>query len=228
MYVTPAKTYRDVIRENLMEHSSLTTEETQLSILDFMMKTHKAFPKDSFVVFDRCPWDNLVYSLYGNSKGTISDEVTAAVISLVRESIKDLDIIFYLQRDPSIPIVDNGVRDIDEDFLDDTDQIFQDLYHQYVENLDVDVFYPKDDCPAILPVEGSTVEERMAYISEFIDYKGDLIQPDESIFSTENLSLMEQMLKDQMSQSKQDDHFKKIIKEVKKGGKSRWVGWRLL
>ena len=41
MFGTPVKTYRDVIEEHSLEHSSNTNEETQLLILDWMMKTQE-------------------------------------------------------------------------------------------------------------------------------------------------------------------------------------------
>jgi predicted ATPase len=59
MYGTPLKTYRDVITENDLEHSSKTTEETQLLILDWMMTTQEKFKKEDNIIFDRCSWDNL-------------------------------------------------------------------------------------------------------------------------------------------------------------------------
>jgi len=155
MFLTPGKTYRDVITESNLSHSSNTSEETQLLILDWMMKEQEKYSEKSKVVFDRCPLDNLAYTLYANSKNLISDEVCAASISLVRESLKDLDIIFMLRYDPDIKIVDDGMRDTDLDFIKETDQIFGDLYHQYCENLESDIFFPKDDCPAIIQVMGN-------------------------------------------------------------------------
>jgi hypothetical protein len=217
MYVTPAKTYRDVIKEEKLKHSSLTTDETQLLILDHMMKTLDEFADIPYIVYDRCPWDNLAYTLYGNSKGTISDEVTAATISFTRESMKKLDMIFYLRYDENVRIVDDGLRDVDASFLKDTRQIFEDLFDQYMDNMDMDIFYPKDDCPAIITVEGSTVDDRLMFLGEFLDKNGDLIDDEgSSILSPDNLELMEQMMKEQLFQTEEDKRMLKLIDSIKK------------
>ena len=216
MYVSPAKTYRDIIKENNLSHSSNTSSETQLMILNWMMEEQKKYPKDSKVVYDRCPWDNLAYTLQGNGKGIISDEVTAATISLVKESMKDLDIIFWIKHNPNIKIINDGLRDADEGYIKQTDQIFQALFDQYMENLEVDVFYPREDCPAIICIDNSfaTVDDRLMFIGEFLDYKGDLIEGD-SILDPDNFEMLEQMVKDQEREQENEERINKIVKEFK-------------
>jgi predicted ATPase len=216
MFGTPAKTYRDVLEENKLEHSSNTNEETQLLILDWMLKTQESIPKDTNIIYDRCPWDNLAYTLVANSYDQISDEVAAASISLVRESMKHLDIIFWLPYDNEIKVVDDGVRDVNLEHLNEVDGVFAQLYEHYSENLESDIFYPKEDCPAIIPVEGKTVDDRLFYISQFIDEAGALIEPDSNFFSEENLQLMEQMLSDQNKAKSDDETITKLMKEIKK------------
>jgi len=216
MFGTPAKTYRDVLEENKLEHSSNTNEETQLLILDWILKTQESIPKDTNIIYDRCPWDNLAYTLVANSYDQISDEVAAASISLVRESMKHLDIIFWLPYDNEIKVVDDGVRDVNLEHLNEVDGVFAQLYEHYSENLESDIFYPKEDCPAIIPVEGKTVDDRLFYISQFIDEAGALIEPDSNFFSEENLQLMEQMLSDQNKAKSDDETITKLMKEIKK------------
>lgn len=217
MYATPTRTYRDVIRENNLDHSSKTSEETQLMILDWMLLEMKKFPKSSRVIYDRCPWDNLVYTLQGNMRGQISDEVTAATISLVRESMKDLDIIFWLKYNSKIKIVNDGLRDADEEYIKETDKIFSDLFEQYMENLDNDIFYPKEDCPAIICLDEtfSTIDDRLMFIGEFLDKDGNLIETDSSVLSMENLEMFEQLMGDQKKQQDADENIKKILKNLK-------------
>lgn len=217
MYATPEKTYRDIIRENKMEHSSKTSEETQLMILDWMLLELKKYPKDSHVVYDRCPWDNLAYTLQGNMLGKISDEVTAATISLVRESMKDLDIIFWIKHNPQIKIVDDGLRDADESYIKNTDKIFKDLYDHYMEHLEDDIFYPKEDCPAIICVEEvfSTVDDRLMFIGEFLDNQGNLIETENSVLSMDSLESYDSLLKDLEKEKEADENIKKILKNLK-------------
>jgi len=213
MYSTPSTSYRDVILKENLTHSSNTTEYTQLMILDWMMGELKSANK--YLVFDRCPLDNLAYTLQGNQNNLISDEVTAATISLVRESLKDLDIIFWIKRDKNIPIVADGLRDVDPKFLEQSDEIFQDLFHQYCENLESDIFYHKEDVPFICQVEGNLVDDRLAFISEFIDYKGDLIDTETSILDPNNVDLLEQLLGEQKGEMANEAHLKEIMKQFK-------------
>jgi predicted ATPase len=215
MFQTPKTTYRDFIVENNLSHSSNTSEETQLLILDWMMKEQEKFPKGSKVLYDRCPLDNLVYTLHANSKELISDEVCAASISLVRESLKNLDIIFMLRYDPDIKIVDDGMRDTDLDFIKETDQIFGDLYHQYCENLESDIFFPAEDSPAIVQVDGKFIDDRLWFIGEFIDYKGDLIETTDSILDPSNVDLLEQMLSEQKIELSKDAQLKTLMNQIK-------------
>jgi predicted ATPase len=215
MYKTPEKTYRDIIRDNNFTHSSSTTEETQLTILDWMMTEQQQHK--NFILYDRCSLDNLVYTLYANSKELISDEVCAATISLVRESLKDLDIIFMLRYEPGIKIVNDGMRDTDLDFIKETDQIFADLYHQYCENLESDIFFPAEDCPAIIQVDGKTVDDRLWFIGEFIDYKGNLIETTDSILDPTNVDLLEKMLGEQQIELGKDAQIKTLMNQIKKG-----------
>lgn len=67
-YSTPDKTYREVIKEENLSHSSKTSIDTQNKILDFMVKQVEEYDKESKVVFDRCPLDNIAYTLWCNEK----------------------------------------------------------------------------------------------------------------------------------------------------------------
>ncbi len=217
MYSSPSKTYRDIIKEKNLSHSSNSNEETQLTILDWMMSELKNYPKGSKVIYDRCPWDNLAYCLQGNSNGKVSDEVTAATISFVKESMKDIDLIFWLKRNPAIKIVADDLRDADDEYINQTDQIFQELFNQYMENLELDVFYPKEDCPAIICIDESflSVDDRLMFIGEFIDYKGDLIEDETSILDPSNVEMLEQILGAQKKEQGEELKLKDIMKSFK-------------
>ena len=214
-YETPARTYRDVLREEKLAHSSDTTEITQLKILQWMLDEQDKHPKGSRTVYDRCPWDALAYTLQANEANKISDEVTAAVIDIVKASLKNVDIIFWLKYDPNIKIVSNGVREVDTKFIQKTDEIFSDLYQQYANHLEDSPFYLAEDCPAIVPVEGLTVDDRIAWIGEFINAKGDLIVTESSILAPENVDLMEQMLKEQGDWVEKDNQYKNLTQQIK-------------
>jgi predicted ATPase len=216
MYSTPMKSYRDILKEHNLEHSTKTNEETQLLILDSMMKVQEGFKSTDNIIFDRCTWDNLAYTLVANSYEQVSDEVTAASISFVKESMKDIDIIFWLEYDSDIKVLDNGTRDTNTDYIKEVDGVFKQLYEHYSNDLETDIFYPKEDCPAIIPVEGKTVDDRIFYISQFIDDTGRLIEPDSSLFSEENLQILEQMLIDQNKAKSDDAEVINLMKEISK------------
>ena len=216
MYTTPIKTYRDVIKENGLNHSSKTSDETQLHILNWMMEEQAKYPKGSKIIYDRCPWDNLAYTLHANSKGLVTDEIAAATISFVKESMKDLDIIFWLKRNPHIKIIKDDLRDTDEQYIAEVDSVFDGLFKQYMENLESDAFYPKEDCPAIVCIDESfpSVDDKLMFIGEFIDYRGDLIEGD-SVLDPSNMEMFEKMLKEHEHELENEERIDKIVKEFK-------------
>ena len=106
-YKTPEKTYRDIIKEKNLPHSSSTTTDTQWNILNFMIDQLQSYDKKSKVVFDRCPLDNLAYTLWAYDKGIegFDKKYVDKCITLTKESMRHLDIIFLLEYDDSIKIV---------------------------------------------------------------------------------------------------------------------------
>lgn len=215
MYKTTAKTYRDVLTENNLEHSSKTNAETQLLILDWMTQTLEENKDEKYVVYDRCPLDNLAYSLHAAEKDLISEEVLGITVDIVRRSLKNLDIIFWLKYDPAIKIVDDGTRDTNLDYIKEIDDIFTGLYEQYSDHLENTPFFIAEDCPAIIPVDMTNLDDRIAWIGEFLDQKGDLIETGESVLDPKNLEMMEQMLKDQGLWIKKDQQYKNLTDQIK-------------
>ena len=95
-YITPDKTYREVLQENNLLHSSKTTTDTQSKILSFMVDQVQSYDKDAKVVFDRCPLDNIAYSLWAHEKNTkeFTKQFLGKQIDLMKESLRSLDIVF--------------------------------------------------------------------------------------------------------------------------------------
>jgi predicted ATPase len=214
MYNTPKKTYRDVINELNLPHSSKTSDITQLAILNWMTEELENYTKDSHVIFDRCPLDNLVYTLVANEKSSVSDETAALTIEITKKALKNIDIIFLLRYDSDIKIINDGMRDTDISFIKETDLMFEGLYKQYSDHLEDTPFFNKEDCPAIIQIEGKTIDERISWIGEFINPMGDLIENESSILSPENYEMMEQMLKEQKEWAGKDNEFKKLSQQI--------------
>lgn len=215
MYYTPTKTYRDVIQELNLPHSSQTNDLTQLAILNWMTEEQDKYPKGSHVIYDRCPLDNLVYTLVANEKNQISDETAALSIEITKKSLSNLDIIFLLRYDPDIKIVDDGVRNTDKDYIIEVDKMFEGLFTQYTDHLEDTPFFDKEDCPAIVVIEGKTIDDRISWVSEFIDSMGNLIETESSILAPENVEIMEQMMKEHEDWSIKDNQYKNIANQIK-------------
>jgi hypothetical protein len=216
MYKTPAITYRDILKEKGLQHSSNTNAETQLTILDWMTQVMEANKDEKYVVYDRCPLDNMVYTLHAAEKDLIGEDVLGVTVDVVRRSLKNLDIIFWIKYDPSIKIVDDGLRDTNLDYIREIDDIFTGLYDQYSNHLENTPFFIADNCPAIIPIENiPSLDDRIAWIGEFIDQNGNLIETESSVLDPKNLELMEQMLKEQGQWVEKDNQFKNLTKELK-------------
>jgi len=215
MYKTTAKTYRNILTENNLEHSSKTNAETQLLILDWMTETLEENKDEKHVIYDRNPLDNLAYSLYAAEKDLISEEVLGLTVDIVRRSLKNLDIIFWLKYDPAIKIVNDGTRDSNLNYIREIDDIFAGLYEQYSDHLEKTPFFIAENCPAIIPIDMTNLDDRIEWIGEFLDPKGNLIETGESVLDPKNLDMMEQMLKDQGLWIEKDQQYKNLTDQIK-------------
>ena len=212
-YTTPEKTYREVLQEKELPHSSELTTETQESILNFMVDDVQQASKDDKVVYDRCPLDAIAYSMWAHDKKVegFTKEFVTKQINLMRESMRSIDIIFLCRFDPNQAIQDDGFRDTDKKFIVEVDNIFYSLFRQYTEHPEADIFFPKGDSPCIilLPDNG---QERIDLISEYITVDGEMYGDENSLFSPENINQLEDLVKQQ--KNAYDDEEKE--KELKK------------
>lgn len=195
-YTTPDKSYRDIIIEKGLEHSSVTNKDTQWAILDFMAEELSKYSKNDKIIFDRCPLDNIVYSMWAEAKKTsnIDEEFIKKSIPLVRESLRFLDIIFFtpITKVASVEIEEDDLRDTNPEFIEEVDSIFKAVHRDYLDNPG-STFFIKDDKPAIIEIFGNR-EERIEIIKLYIDNDGDFVEP-QGIFTPEELEEMEKMKK---------------------------------
>ena len=210
-YTTPDKTYREVLEEDNLPHSSKTTTKTQEKILNFMIDQIQSAEKDSNIIFDRCPLDNIAYSMWCNEKGVkgFSNSYVSEQIELMKESMRSIDIIFLCRFDESQAIQDDGFRDTDKNFIKEVDNIFHSLYMQYTQNPESDVFFPKGDSPCIieLPNKG---QDRIDLISQYVTPEGVMYGDEESIFS--DIDKLEQLVTQQKSALDQEEQEKELYK----------------
>lgn len=213
-YGTPTKTYRDVIKEKNLSHSSGTTPETQWEILNFMIDELQKTNKQSKIVFDRCPLDNLAYTLWAHDKGIegFDKKFVDKTITLVKESLRHLDIIFLLKYDESIKIEDDGLRDANKGYIVEVDNIFTALLAQYMQNYDADIFFPKDDSPGIIELP-TNPQRRIDIIAEYLDPSGELFGDEHSLFNPEKLDELEALVKQQKAALEQEEKEKELYKK---------------
>ena len=79
-------------------------------------------------VLDRCCIDSLVYTTYLSYSKKVDEELGYYAEYICKKLIGKYDIIFYT--DPSIPLVDDGVRSTDVDFRNKIIQLF-DFYIEH-------------------------------------------------------------------------------------------------
>jgi len=186
-----------------------------------MVDTLKEFKKGDKVIFDRCPLDNLVYSMWAMSQedSDIDEDFIDECIPIVREALTNLDIIFFIPitKFNKIDIEDDGFRETDKQYIKEIDNFFKVLQRHYHEHPQDNPFFPRDDSPALIEVFGSR-EERINMIKLYIDAEGDLIGGDGSsdIFTPENLDVMEKLLESQGLAKKDEDEFKEQLEKIKK------------
>ena len=181
-----------------------------------MTQTLEVNKDEKYVVYDRCPLDNLAYTLHATEKDLVSEDVLGITVDIVRRSLKNLDIIFWIKYDPTIKVVEDGLRDTNLNYIKEIDDIFSGLYEQYSDHLENTPFFIADDMPAIIPIENiPNLDDRIAWVGEFIDQKGELIETQESVLDPKNLDMMEEMLKDQSQWMEKDNEFKNITNQIK-------------
>jgi hypothetical protein len=197
-YKTPSSTYRDMLRDKNYPHSKLCNKEGQWAILNHMIDEMQKYSKNDKVIFDRSPLDCLVFSLWAceYESSDIDKEFIDKMIPVVRESMKFLDLTFFvpITKHSPVPIVDNGKREIDPQYISEIDYFFKALFHEYQHSLGKTPFFPTDDCPAIIEIFGNP-EERVAMTGFYIMEDGKGYGEDQSLLN-EILPASEQTLKD--------------------------------
>lgn len=186
MYSTPSESYRDLIEGD--NHSKKTNKETQWNILNHMIDSMQKYSADDFVVFDRCPIDNLIYSMWCFHKkvGDIDELFIEKCIPVVRESMSLLDIIFFIPvtNVTSESIDDDGERETDVDYIKEIDNFFKAMHRNWMSG---DTrFFPKEDRAAMIEIFGTT-QERIKMLQLYINESGKEFGEDESLVDPNTL-----------------------------------------
>ena len=174
-YTTPKDTYRSKLKRK--KHSRKTTADTQWKILNFMIDQVQEYSKDDKVVFDRCPLDNLAYTLwaYDKKEGNIDDKFVSKCMPLVRETMKFYDIIFFIPitKVSPVEIEDDGTRDADPVYIKEIDTILKSFEKDWNTNPSSKLCEPRDR-PALIEIFGNPAE-RLQMMKLYLDVDGDAI-----------------------------------------------------
>ena len=213
-YNTPTKTYRDVLEEKGLEHSSKTTTETQTAVLDHLIDTVQGKGLKDKYVYDRCPLDAVAYTMWANGKEIegFTDEFTENQIAMSREALRSLDIIFMTRFNENTMTVEaDGLRDANLEFIKEMDNIFYSLYMQYMVHADADVFYPKGDSPCLILLPDDP-QARIDLVQEYVTPEGTMYGEEESILNPDNIEDLERLVamqKDALDSEKKQEELMK-------------------
>lgn len=213
MYKLPSNSYRDILKEKNYPHSKLCTQEGQWAILNHMIDEMQKYTKDDFVIFDRCPLDNLMFSLWSFEKNAtdIDQKFIDKCIPIVRESLRQLDIIFFtpISRMSPISIEDNGFRETDPNYIAEVDNLFKGMLFQYQHNLEKTVFFPNDDSPAMIEVFGNR-EQRIQLLKMYLADDGKIIGEDQdTVLNPNNILELEKLVLEQATEAQKEAYYKK-------------------
>lgn len=183
MFKRPTKTYRDVIKDKNLKINKETTKYSQELILDSMIEIMDSYSrKKDYIIFDRTPLDNVMYSLWAYSKGVgdIDEPFIEKCIAKSRKAIQRLDIMFYipLREKDKIPLVDDGVREVDPDYQKEIDNLFF-AAKELRDNGD-DKFFNAKDCSPLIEVFGNR-EERIEIAKLYLKEDGSIYGEEDSL-----------------------------------------------
>lgn len=195
MYSTPDQSYRDIIKDKELKHSREADEETQRIIFNHLVTNQKKYGRKDNVIFDRCPLDNIAYSLWLHAKGLVSKEFIDECLPILQESISTLDVIFYIPLSKfnrkTKEIEDDGMRDTDATYQKEMDNIFQALVQEW--NKPDSKFIPKENRAPVIEIFGDRVQ-RIKMIQLYIDDQGDAIG-EQGIMTESELREMEKLMR---------------------------------
>ena len=198
MYKRSNESYRKAITEQNLTVNKTTTKHSQKVILDCLINDISQTQKGDNVLFDRCPLDNLVYSIWSLEKknSDIDEDFIKECIEKVKESLRALDIIFFtpITRVSPVHIEKRDKREVDPEFIKEIDNIFKAIQLQQLKGYCP--FFVKDDAPPIIEIFGSP-QERIQMAKLYLNVEGDVVDTAASILAPENLDMMETLLREQ-------------------------------
>lgn len=222
-YVKSPESYRKIVKESNLPVNKQVTKDSQLKILTALYEDCKQFTKfTDKVVYDRCPLDNIVYSLWAFDKQSsdIDGKFMQECTDIVKEAMRFFDIVFFLPITKVAPVKleERDLREIDEEYVTEIDNIFKAVAYQHSKNNCP--FFIKGDAPPIIEIFGSPIE-RIELLKQYLDNDGNLVAADTSVLDINQLGDIESLIQDQKNQMNFELKEKKIITNIRQDVKSQ-------
>jgi len=190
--------FKQLIKDNNIPLNKEVTKNGQQQILQAQYKDVRNFKSGDKVIFDRCPLDNIVYSLWSFDKGKsdIDENFIKDSIEIVKEAMRYIDVVFFIPITKASPIQLEAriMREIDEEYITEIDHLFKAISYQHGRN--ECSFFHKGDSPPIIEIFGSR-QERIELLKYYLNTDGDLVETQSSVLDLENLHAAEQLLREQ-------------------------------
>ncbi len=122
-YVTPSKTYRDVVSQQSLAINQGATVESQKVLIDFY-RDQMVKNLEPNIIFDRCLIDGYAYSAYLKELGRFEESFIKEIYDLLYKHIDTIDMIVLIPTALSVGLVDDRLRDTDKTFIDAINRIF--------------------------------------------------------------------------------------------------------
>ena len=194
-YETPKKTYRKFLKD---KWGIKTTKDVQWKILNSMVDELQRHGTDDKVLYDRGPLDNIASTLWAYGKGVddVDDDFVQKCITIVRETLKHIDIVFYIpitkvapiQYDTEEFLADKEKGFVDENYRTEIDNILKAIKRDWDINSESKFFDPRDK-PAIIEVFGAS-NERIHLMKSYLDIDGDAID-DTALMTADEMNQIE-------------------------------------
>lgn len=164
--------YREKAKKEGVKLNKEGDEASQKIIRDAIIDDLQQYDrKKDCVIHDRTILDYLAYTLWLNANGKVSDLFVEQQIPIVKNTLGFYDVIFFIPivKGYDIPIVPSkdGQRELDPQYRIEMDNIFKAVITDYWKK-DKRIFFPNDDCPAVIEVVG-TREERIEMTKLYIN-----------------------------------------------------------
>lgn len=152
-------------------------DTSQNLILDSLISELIESKKDDNILYDYSLLDNLVYSMWLNTQGIITDQYINKSLTLVKSALHFYDLIFYFpnlpktQEQPSKEALTEAKLN-QETFYIETGNFYSVIHELYLKgNEKIFEFSAIDGCPAMIEIFGTT-PERIQMTKLYLDKDG--------------------------------------------------------